>query len=136
MAYSSSSSQTSKARKVAPQSLGLDSLVMATQESDLVLVIFIHGFKGTDETFGDFPQRLQHLLLETLEHSTVEVVVFPAYEVRPTLDDFTFGPTSLSALTTDERRISQYILFIGWDPLNSFNERTKPSSVLPIGLPL
>ncbi|KJA29855.1 hypothetical protein HYPSUDRAFT_126823 [Hypholoma sublateritium FD-334 SS-4] len=59
---------------------------MATQESDLVLVIFIHGFKGTDETFGDFPQRLQHLLLETLEHSTVEVVVFPAYETKGELD--------------------------------------------------
>lgn len=82
MAHSSSSSPTSKARKVAPQSSEQDSLVVARQESDLVLVVFIHGFKGTDETFGDFPQRLQHLLSETLERTTVEVVVFPAYEVR------------------------------------------------------
>jgi hypothetical protein len=49
--------------------------------SDLLLVIFIHGFKGDDETFGKFPQRLQHILTETVPSCKVECVVFPAYEV-------------------------------------------------------
>lgn len=39
-------------------------------------------FKGTDSTFGGFPERLQHILSETIEHSKVECIVFPAYEVR------------------------------------------------------
>ncbi|KZT72503.1 hypothetical protein DAEQUDRAFT_663996 [Daedalea quercina L-15889] len=48
---------------------------------DLLLVIYIHGFKGTDSTFAQFPQRLQHILSETIEKTIVECVVFPAYEV-------------------------------------------------------
>ena len=39
-------------------------------------------FKGTDSTFGSFPERLQHTLSETIENVKVESVVFPAYEVR------------------------------------------------------
>lgn len=38
-------------------------------------------FKGTDHTFVQFPQRLQHILTETIHNTTVECVVFPAYEV-------------------------------------------------------
>ncbi|KAF8497348.1 hypothetical protein JB92DRAFT_2745657 [Gautieria morchelliformis] len=49
---------------------------------DLLLCIFIHGFKGTDETFGDFPERLRHLLTETIENVAVECIVFPAYETK------------------------------------------------------
>ncbi|KAF9821253.1 hypothetical protein IEO21_00861 [Rhodonia placenta] len=52
-----------------------------TLPSELVLLIFIHGFKGTDHTFGDFPERLQHILSETLDNVRVQSVVFPAYEV-------------------------------------------------------
>ncbi|KAJ7765059.1 hypothetical protein DFH07DRAFT_737928 [Mycena maculata] len=47
-----------------------------------LLVIFIHGFKGTDETFGAFPERLQNMLSETIPHASVECVVFPAYETK------------------------------------------------------
>lgn len=39
-------------------------------------------FKGTDTTFGEFPQRLQHVLTETLDNTDVESVIFPAYEVH------------------------------------------------------
>ncbi|KAI0082476.1 hypothetical protein K474DRAFT_1655250 [Panus rudis PR-1116 ss-1] len=49
---------------------------------DLLLVVFIHGFKGTDDTFGEFPERLRHILAETIPHVTVESVVFPAYETK------------------------------------------------------
>lgn len=50
-------------------------------DQGLVLVIFIHGFKGTDETFGEFPKRLQHILSETIKNVQVESILFPAYEV-------------------------------------------------------
>ncbi|EPQ59080.1 hypothetical protein GLOTRDRAFT_70221 [Gloeophyllum trabeum ATCC 11539] len=51
-----------------------------------LLVVFIHGFKGTDETFGAFPERLQHLLAQTTEGIDVECIVFPAYETKGDLD--------------------------------------------------
>lgn len=42
----------------------------------------MRSFKGTDSTFGGFPERLQHVLSETIPNVTVECIVFPAYEVR------------------------------------------------------
>ena len=38
-------------------------------------------FKGTDSTFGKFPERLQHTLSTTLPNIYVESTLFPAYEV-------------------------------------------------------
>ncbi|KAA1466770.1 hypothetical protein DENSPDRAFT_812059 [Dentipellis sp. KUC8613] len=52
---------------------------------DILLLIFIHGFKGTDTTFARFPERMQHLLTETLHNVTVESIVFPAYETKGNL---------------------------------------------------
>lgn len=52
-----------------------------TLVKDVLLVVFIHGFKGTDESFVNFPERLQHVLSETIQHASVECIVFPAYEV-------------------------------------------------------
>ncbi|KAG8691165.1 hypothetical protein FRC08_010251 [Ceratobasidium sp. 394] len=72
---------------------------------ELVLCIFIHGFKGTDSTFGAFPHRVGHLVEQVLKvgrgyadnldldlegpepegptnKATVECLVFPAYETR------------------------------------------------------
>ncbi|KAI9069227.1 hypothetical protein FKP32DRAFT_1617478 [Trametes sanguinea] len=54
--------------------------------TDLVLIVFIHGFKGTDSTFGEFPQRLQHIVSESLGNATVESIVFPAYETKGNLN--------------------------------------------------
>ncbi|EKM59798.1 uncharacterized protein PHACADRAFT_206021 [Phanerochaete carnosa HHB-10118-sp] len=53
---------------------------------ELLLVIFIHGFKGTDSTFAQFPERLQHVLSETIQNAHVESVVFPAYETKGELN--------------------------------------------------
>ncbi|KAL4241881.1 putative lipase ROG1 family protein [Abortiporus biennis] len=53
---------------------------------DLLLVIFIHGFKGTDSTFCQFPERLQHILSETISNVVVESVIFPAYETKGELN--------------------------------------------------
>ncbi|TFL00526.1 hypothetical protein BDV98DRAFT_549784 [Pterulicium gracile] len=57
-----------------------------SERKDLLLVIFIHGFKGTDTTFGDFPSRLEHILRETVNHTIVESIVFPAYETKGDLN--------------------------------------------------
>jgi uncharacterized alpha/beta hydrolase family protein len=51
-------------------------------EPSLLLVIFIHGYKGSDQSFNEFPQRIQHILSESLSNTTIECTVFPAYEVR------------------------------------------------------
>ncbi|KAG0709797.1 hypothetical protein DFH29DRAFT_14809 [Suillus ampliporus] len=53
---------------------------------DLLLIVFIHGFKGTDTTFENFPQRLEHVLKETIGNLKVECVLFPAYETKGQLN--------------------------------------------------
>lgn len=58
-----------------------DGLALTKLEPELLLLVFIHGFKGTDETFGDFPKRLEHLLTEIIPQVKTESIVFPAYEV-------------------------------------------------------
>ncbi|KAF8897696.1 hypothetical protein BD779DRAFT_1432913 [Infundibulicybe gibba] len=55
---------------------------VAKYEPEILLIIFIHGFKGTDETFGSFPSRLQHMLSESISQVSVECIVFPAYETE------------------------------------------------------
>lgn len=62
-------------------------LEVAVIPPELLLIVFVHGFKGTDSTFSDFPQRLQHNLAETIPNVTVESIVFPAYEVGIRLHD-------------------------------------------------
>lgn len=93
----------------------MDTEVLDVNEDGPVelLCVFVHGFKGTDSTFGarhisiellnapasnlslsfallnhcnveSFPERLQHLLTGPgTGVGKVECVVFPAYEVRP-----------------------------------------------------
>ncbi|KAH8106000.1 hypothetical protein BXZ70DRAFT_1004290 [Cristinia sonorae] len=53
---------------------------------DLLLVVFVHGFKGTESTFGKFPERLRHVLSETIPNIVVETIVFPAYETKGDLN--------------------------------------------------
>ncbi|KAG1806643.1 uncharacterized protein HD556DRAFT_1436583 [Suillus plorans] len=60
-----------------------DSLAVIKQlPTDLLLIVFIHGFKGTDTTFKNFPSRLEHVLTEVIENLNVECIVFPAYETK------------------------------------------------------
>ncbi|KAG9127836.1 hypothetical protein FRC07_008479 [Ceratobasidium sp. 392] len=77
---------------------------------ELVLCIFIHGFKGTDSTFGAFPHRVGHLVEQVLKvgrgyaenldldlegpepespasKAAVECLVFPAYETKGDLKE-------------------------------------------------
>lgn len=53
---------------------------------DLLIMVFIHGFKGTDSTFARFPERLRHIVAETVSNVTIESVVFPAYETKGELN--------------------------------------------------
>ncbi|RSL84316.1 hypothetical protein CEP52_016469 [Fusarium oligoseptatum] len=45
-----------------------------------LLLCFIHGFKGTDDTFHDFPYDLKKAVAKQLPDDKVESVVYPKYE--------------------------------------------------------
>lgn len=79
MASSPRSSIKSPAPTTSPS--GHDALALTKPEQEILLLIYIHGFKGTDTTFAEFPERLEHVLSETIPHVKVESLIFPAYEV-------------------------------------------------------
>ncbi|KAL5415740.1 hypothetical protein PMIN06_002261 [Paraphaeosphaeria minitans] len=47
-----------------------------------LLLCFIHGFKGSDGTFGTFPSHLKALLQHALPKVTVLAMTYPQYETR------------------------------------------------------
>ncbi|KAG5648915.1 hypothetical protein DXG03_000264 [Asterophora parasitica] len=57
------------------------------QTPEQLLVVFVHGFKGTDQTFGEFPERLQHILTDSITDIAVQCKVFPAYETKGELNE-------------------------------------------------
>ncbi|KAJ9093231.1 hypothetical protein QFC19_008437 [Naganishia cerealis] len=54
--------------------------------TESVLIVYVHGFKGTDVTFEQFPERLQHVVHESIVaagfKSTVVSKVFPVFETK------------------------------------------------------
>ncbi|KZF26737.1 hypothetical protein L228DRAFT_279901 [Xylona heveae TC161] len=52
-----------------------------------ILLCFIHGFKGGDDTFGNFPQHLRQLLSNALPKVDIEVLVYPKFETRGDLKE-------------------------------------------------
>ncbi|KAL2865391.1 uncharacterized protein BJX67DRAFT_373253 [Aspergillus lucknowensis] len=52
-----------------------------------LLLVFIHGFKGGDDTFGSFPQQLQALLSRKLSAVNMVTLVYPKYETRGNLQE-------------------------------------------------
>lgn len=52
-----------------------------------LLLCFIHGFKGGDDTFGDFPQHLQALVSQALPNITVASITYPKFETRGDLKE-------------------------------------------------
>ncbi|KAL2828421.1 hypothetical protein BDW59DRAFT_49217 [Aspergillus cavernicola] len=52
-----------------------------------LLLVFIHGFKGGDNTFDSFPQHVQALLTRKLSAINVATVVYPRYETRGSLQE-------------------------------------------------
>ncbi|CAO1638791.1 unnamed protein product [Sympodiomycopsis kandeliae] len=55
-------------------------------DKGLLLLVFIHGFKGSAETtFEDYPNRLSHVLRETHTDLQVKPVIYPTYDTRGSL---------------------------------------------------
>ncbi|KAG8725809.1 hypothetical protein FRC12_024010, partial [Ceratobasidium sp. 428] len=46
---------------------GVSTALTILPPPELVLCVFIHGFKGTDSTFGAFPHRVGHLVEQVLK---------------------------------------------------------------------
>ncbi|GAB1519806.1 hypothetical protein RhiTH_002876 [Rhizoctonia solani] len=91
---------------------GISTALIRLPPPELVLCVFIHGFKGTESTFGAFPARVGHLVEQVLKvgrgfgenldddpvvepepttlrpgNVTVECVVFPSYETKGELQE-------------------------------------------------
>lgn len=47
-----------------------------------LLLCFIHGFKGGDDTFANFPSHLKAILQHALPKVNVLAVTYPKYETR------------------------------------------------------
>ncbi|KAG0648861.1 hypothetical protein D0Z07_4915 [Hyphodiscus hymeniophilus] len=47
-----------------------------------LLLCFIHGFKGGDDTFGGFPEQLRALVSHGLPKVDVQAIVYPKFETR------------------------------------------------------
>ncbi|KAH7342816.1 hypothetical protein BKA65DRAFT_526829 [Rhexocercosporidium sp. MPI-PUGE-AT-0058] len=47
-----------------------------------LLLCFIHGFKGGDDTFGGFPEHLRALVSHALPKVDVRAIVYPKFETR------------------------------------------------------
>ncbi|EOO03828.1 hypothetical protein UCRPA7_673 [Phaeoacremonium minimum UCRPA7] len=59
--------------------------------SRILLLCFIHGFKGNDDTFGTFPADLKTTVSAQLPDHRVESVVYPKYETKGELSECTAG---------------------------------------------
>lgn len=52
-----------------------------------LLLVFLHGFKGSDHTFHNFPSDLRALLAHTLPNIDILSVQYPRYETRGDLKE-------------------------------------------------
>jgi hypothetical protein len=52
-----------------------------------LLLCFIHGFKGGDSTFGNFPSHLKALVQHALPNVAVEAIAYPQFETRGDLHE-------------------------------------------------
>ncbi|KAL8664607.1 MAG: hypothetical protein Q9202_002877 [Teloschistes flavicans] len=52
-----------------------------------LLLCFIHGFKGDDNTFGGFPEHLRALVSHALPRIAVKAVTYPKFDTRGDLGD-------------------------------------------------
>ncbi|KAJ5664095.1 hypothetical protein N7507_004826 [Penicillium longicatenatum] len=52
-----------------------------------LLLVFIHGFKGDDDTFGQFPDHLRVVVGKALPAVTVTTAVYPKYETKGDLKE-------------------------------------------------
>jgi len=57
-----------------------DNLLSSGQE--LLLLVFIHGFRGTNSTFHEFPDRLKEMLSESIDNVVIDPIVFPKHNTK------------------------------------------------------
>ncbi|KAI8208467.1 hypothetical protein K4K52_001300, partial [Colletotrichum sp. SAR 10_76] len=57
--------------------------------SRTLLLCFIHGFKGNDDTFREFPDDLKRVVTKQLPDYRVESIVYPKYETKGELAEAT-----------------------------------------------
>jgi hypothetical protein len=53
-----------------------------TDTKRVLLLCFIHGFKGNDDTFQSFPEDLKRTVASNLDDDRIESVVYPKYETK------------------------------------------------------
>ncbi|EGG07974.1 Hypothetical protein MELLADRAFT_71595 [Melampsora larici-populina 98AG31] len=96
------------------------SLVQASQDfintaigaPAILLLVWLHGFKGGDDTFGTFPERIKFLCSETWSNTQTESIVYPAYDTRGSLakaselflDWLTVKTSEIEAVVSEERK--------------------------------
>ncbi|TGJ88607.1 hypothetical protein E0Z10_g150 [Xylaria hypoxylon] len=56
-----------------------------------LLLCFLHGFKGNDDTFRSFPEDLKTQVAKQLPEDNVEAVVYPKYDTKGELGQCTAG---------------------------------------------
>ncbi|OAV96107.1 hypothetical protein PTTG_02130 [Puccinia triticina 1-1 BBBD Race 1] len=61
------------------------SQVVHSNAPSLLLLVWLHGFKGGDDTFESFPERLTFLLSETWPKTKCTSIIYPAYDTRGSL---------------------------------------------------
>ncbi|KIY74107.1 hypothetical protein CYLTODRAFT_364445 [Cylindrobasidium torrendii FP15055 ss-10] len=83
-----------------------DSKALSKKPSDHLVIVFIHGFKGDDKTFLEFPQRLQHILEHTIPDTKVESIVFPVYETKGDLNEAVVRFADWLTTLTVEREVA------------------------------
>ena len=54
----------------------------STTTRRVLLLCFIHGFKGNDDTFQHFPEDLKRTISSNLDDNHIESVVYPKYETK------------------------------------------------------
>ncbi|KAI5811055.1 hypothetical protein DFH27DRAFT_6773 [Peziza echinospora] len=47
-----------------------------------LLLVFVHGFQGDDDTFGEFPEHIKAITKHTIPSISIRTKVFPCYETR------------------------------------------------------
>jgi len=63
----------------------MSSVVATSSSPGLLLLVWLHGFKGGDDTFESFPERLTFLLSETWPQTKCTSIIYPAYDTRGSL---------------------------------------------------
>nr|CAG8445027.1 8827_t:CDS:2 [Entrophospora candida] len=58
------------------------SLITKSIKPNKLLLVFIHGFKGDDTTFQEFPERIHNTLTSFYSDMETETIIYPRYETR------------------------------------------------------